>query len=1331
MMMLPLDRLTRINSLIAILCILIFCGSIPVGAEEIGTKFIRVYTRKEYKSQPQNWFTAQDKRGFIYVANQGSVLEYDGVAWKEYLLPGKTARSLAAADTGMVYIGGYNEIGKMVPGQSGRMEYRSLTHLLDKNNREFGHVWKTFFTSVGVYFCTSKFLFLLRGQQIKIWRAETSFSPPILCGDKLYVRQKKVGLSVISGDTLQPLPWGRRFAVESVYMITQTATGGLLIGVREGGFLRHENGSLSSIETPQLIAASALHFTHGIRLSRGNLALATQKGGVFIFDQEGRLNHRFHTVNGLPDNAVSHIFQDTGQNLWLATYKGIARIEYGSPFSFFHNVQGLPGLALCVTRHGRDKRLYVGGGSGVFMMNETSRFQPLDGIPGNCYRLFSAGNDLLAATDKGIFHVSGETDISGKMPNQITDIPAYVFHASKIRNLLLTGTKNGLFSLSRHPVTGAWTARKYVDQLNEEIRTIVQDNNGKLWLGSPKGGVTIVNDAIKPGIRHPDVSGCPPGIETHLFYAAGHVMVATGKGIFRWHQKKSAFVPDLTLGPKFAGGERGRSVKYIAEDGAGGIWIHSKARNLLAVPQADGTYRIYKKKFLRIPLNPVSAIYPDPYNEIVWLAGADGLIRVVARANFEHNAVFKTFIRGVHANGSPIPLGGREPVLPFQRRSLRFSFAAPFYEAEDNTLYRCRLEGYDRQWTAWSSETRKDYTNLDPGLNIFRVQAKNVYGDVSQEASFRFRLLPPWHRTRWAYSLYIVTAILLVAMLVKWRSATLRREKQQLESIVAQRTDEINRKNIQLQEMGGVKSRFFTNISHEFRTPLTLILGPLDQMIDDTGDRGLKKKYTVMRRNAQRLLNLINQLLELSKLDSGNVTLNASCRNMVSFLKGLTASFELLTIRKDQELIFRSDETKILVYFDITRMEEVFCNLMINAVKFTPPGGRIRVSVIRGQGKSPAFPEGYVQIEVADTGPGIPASQVEHIFQRFYYSEHPGQHSQKGAGIGLAIAKEWLELHHGDISVSGKEGEGSCFTVRLPLGNRHLQPYEIADVSQSHEPSTATSYTQIMEEEMEQEEGNYVTAPFTGNNEIVLVVEDSADVRHYIRSGLEPRYKVIEAENGKEGIEKALYVIPDLIVSDIMMPVIDGIQLCKTLKADRNTSHIPIILLTAKASEENMLEGLETGADDYITKPFSTKVLCARIKNLIDLRRQLQQDHRREMALNPVKTEVSSMDREFFKDLRDIIEANLEDPEFNVDQLAKKLYMSRATVYRKIEALCGESPSDYIRSFRLKRAALLLSQGTVSVTEVAFEVGFNSRTYFTKCFKEAFHQLPSDFRKNH
>ncbi|MCP5046895.1 MAG: response regulator, partial [bacterium] len=379
------------------------------------------------------------------------------------------------------------------------------------------------------------------------------------------------------------------------------------------------------------------------------------------------------------------------------------------------------------------------------------------------------------------------------------------------------------------------------------------------------------------------------------------------------------------------------------------------------------------------------------------------------------------------------------------------------------------------------------------------------------------------------------------------------------------------------------------------------------------------------------------------------------------------------------------------------------------------------------------FPEGSVEISVCDTGSGIPKEQMGHIFDRFYQADGTYEHHQKGSGIGLALAKELVELHQGTIEAKSRKGEGSEFIVRLPRGNAHLEPDKIVETITEESPAF-----EIPMDIGESNNGNE-TAPETvfdlqlesktktDEPNVVLVVEDSADMREYIREALEADYRVVEAEDGKDGVTKAQEIIPDLIVSDVMMPEMNGYELCRQLKTDVQTSHIPVILLTAKASEENIVEGLETGADDYITKPFSTKILSARIKNLIDIRSQLQENFKREMTLQPVRTSVSKIDREFLEELHQVIDKNLSDEDFNVEQLSRKLYVSRATLHRKIVALSGLTPTEFIRSFRLKRAAELLKHHSGSILEVAMEVGFTNSSYFAKCFKEKFHQLPSAY----
>lgn len=585
-----------------------------------------------------------------------------------------------------------------------------------------------------------------------------------------------------------------------------------------------------------------------------------------------------------------------------------------------------------------------------------------------------------------------------------------------------------------------------------------------------------------------------------------------------------------------------------------------------------------------------------------------------------------------------------------------------------------------------------------------------------------------------------------------------------LEQVVKERTKEIEDKNQQLEEqsqklkeLDRVKSRFLTNISHEFRTPLTLIMGPLEQMIEngkDFSEFEKNRKHIMMLRNSQRLLRLINQLLELSKLDSGRMKLQAGKTDIVSFMKIIFAYFQPLADQNELELVFqdRFEKDDRSFYIDHRKLEDVMSNILINAVKFTPPGGRVTVTLEEGPPEYERFPAGSADISVSDTGPGIPDTQLKYIFNRFYEAEQTAERRQKGSGIGLALAKELVELHHGTIDVISREGDGSTFTVKLPRGDGHLSREQIVDVPQPQTESQTESQTQpqtnsqtmvqslenqMLDSVLEKEEENQPRIPFlldeNGENarpadiSTVLVVDDSLEMRGYIKDCLEPGYRTIEAANGKEGVEKARKEIPDLIVSDVMMPELNGFELCRTLKNDVSTSHIPIILLTVKSSEDSVVKGLECGADDYVTKPFSTKILSARVKNLINLNREQQLKLKRELTGRPTRISVSPTEKEFVEDLKTVLEKNLPDPDFNVDAMCKKLYMSHPTLYRKIQALSGESPTAFLRSYRLKRAMELLESGFGSVTEVAVEVGFNSRSYFTKCFRERFHQLPSAF----
>jgi DNA-binding response OmpR family regulator/nitrogen-specific signal transduction histidine kinase len=540
----------------------------------------------------------------------------------------------------------------------------------------------------------------------------------------------------------------------------------------------------------------------------------------------------------------------------------------------------------------------------------------------------------------------------------------------------------------------------------------------------------------------------------------------------------------------------------------------------------------------------------------------------------------------------------------------------------------------------------------------------------------------------------------------------------------------IEEKNRQLE----AQSRFFANISHEFRTPLALIMGPLEQMLNSNPDKETRSKVEMMLRNSHRLLELVNQLLELAKFDSGKMQLQASMQDIVPFVKNAAMCFNALARLNKVDFDFHGESNQVPVYFDADKLEKIIINLLSNAFNHTPGGGKITVSV-RKAAAHPDFPTGSVEISVHNTGPGIPPDQLPHIFNRFFRGKPGHDYKRKGIGIGLALTKELVELHHGKIEVHSKcnhDNTGETeFVLRLPMGGEHLQPGETMQTGETRQrPALIESWHPAPgDAQTGQKETETEADPENGKKDkpLVLVVEDESDVRAYVKSGLGSRFQVVEAGDGSEGIHQAKEIIPDIIISDITMPGPDGFELCRTLKNHVLTSHIPIILLTARVSEEYVLQGVETGADDYITKPFSTALLAVRVRNLLDLRRQLQLERTDCMRLQPEKLTVSSLDHEFYKILQNTVESNISSLDFNVEALSRALGISQATLYRKVLALTGTTPVRFIRCCRLRLSARLLEAGAGSVSEVALKVGFPDISYFARCFKEQFHRLPSGY----
>ena len=520
---------------------------------------------------------------------------------------------------------------------------------------------------------------------------------------------------------------------------------------------------------------------------------------------------------------------------------------------------------------------------------------------------------------------------------------------------------------------------------------------------------------------------------------------------------------------------------------------------------------------------------------------------------------------------------------------------------------------------------------------------------------------------------------------------------------------------LRIRELDSIKSRFFANISHEFRTPLTLIRGMLQQIEERVAPKKIeednititRRQIDVMHRHADRLLELVNQLLDLSKLDAGKMKLQIIRGDVLQALRVLAHSFDSLAERKQIYYHVHFPDQTPVVFFDQDKLEKIVVNLLGNAFKYTPEKGNVSVEV--------TLDEERLRIAIKDSGPGIPKKELDKVFDRYYQVEG---HEDKGSGIGLALVKELTDLYRGQISVSSDPGKGTQFRVSLPVSRSAFHENEFIygeNLVEKHEHIISPDHSY----EVESDTLNH-------HLPLLLVVEDNADLRQFIHESMQSSFRVIEATNGAEGITKAVELVPDIVVSDVMMPGMDGFAFTEKLKKDDRTSHIPVILLTAKAGQSHKIEGLEKGADDYLTKPFDTRELLVRAQNLIEGRNMLRQKFAVQLTIKPSEVKAQSLDQLFLVKVMEAVEANMQNEDFGVEELAHELAMSRSQLHRKLIALLGKSPSEILRQTRLIRAKELLQKKATTPAEVAFQVGFNSHSYFTKCFKEEFGMNPSE-----
>ncbi|UCF64677.1 MAG: response regulator, partial [bacterium] len=912
-----------------------------------------------------------------------------------------------------------------------------------------------------------------------------------------------------------------------------------------------------------------------------------------------------------------------------------------------------------------------------------------------------------------------------------------------------------------HPETGEW--RQYLHNRDDpsslsynDIWSIYEDQFNNLWIGTKGGGLNLLdrrtqtfrrwqnNSPVGQRISHNGILTLKESFKDIISseqdtLASFWIGTENGLDLFIYSPHRIDISSTRILSFSEKNGLPSNVIKSIEEDEQGNLWLGTNL-GLAKVQMGQGfsldsleDINLDSKQFLvlhyttkdGLPSNDFSshAVCMAQPEEYFW-GNSGGLLSFKSsqlRENpFSVPVVISEFyvqnneISGKFFNFPDNIRPDTTLLLNHTQNFVSFRFSALDFRAPRECRFTYRLLGFNEQWIEAGNRRFVSYTNLSPGQYTFQVKGTNSNGVWNEQATtLSFIVSPPWWRTNWAY----LTSIFIIGSII-WFARRYELNRFRLKHQLALQTF----KTRKFQELEQIKSRFFANLSHEFRTPLMLISGPVEQLRKGLYKGNEKKAYDLILRNTHRLLELIEQLLALSQLEAGSLPLRATEEFLVPLLRGLVFSFESLANKKGITLTLTSADENVKAWIDQDKFEKIIGNLLSNALKFTPEGGTVKVH-IAAEGANTQM-RNEVEISVTDSGIGISQEHQNHIFDRFYQVDDSSQRSFGGSGIGLALVKELVDLHHWKIRLESDTGKGSTFTLMIPLGNSHLNEDEMGSAKNLSEKSFPDEIapSHLSRQSLHQNEK-------MKDSELpqILIVEDSSDVRSYLTNLLQADFHIQQAASGEKGLKMATEMFPDLIISDVMMPGMDGMEFCRRIKTDLQTSHIPVILLTAKATIESKLEGLETGADDYLTKPFNYAELSVRVKNLLSQRKLLREKFSREINIQPDAVTVNSLDQDFLKRALDIAEKNLDNTELNSESFARQLFVSRSQLHRKLLAITGQASGEFLRTYRLKRAAQMLLERRLSVTQIAFAVGFNSPSHFTKAFRQNFKCLPSEF----
>lgn len=1369
----------QILFLFSIYCFLI--GSTPVMKAQTG-KFYS--TDKELSNSLIN-AVYQDRKGFIWIATENGLNKFDGTRFSIYRhnatdstsLKNNYVRTLFEDSRGNFWIGCINGLQRYDRATDNfhelfisRKDGRKNPHITSIIERRNGDLW--------IATSGQGAISLKKNSNPASFHIETELTDRIGSNylnvifedsrQNLWIATEEKGLYRYSPESkeLKSYKAPYHIAGDDVSAICEDAHGQIFVGTLTKGLFRLSSRQEGNFEPVLYQNRMNLNIRTLIIDTRGKLIIGTDGEGVKEYQPQQDIIVDSEINAGSFDfskSKVHSLIEDKDHNLWLGIFQkglilvpGISnKFDYYGYKSIHNNTIG----SSCVMAIHTDEQATIWIGTdndGLYAINDqgkqlrhyTHQAGNPQSVPGTILCLYEDSNQelWLGSYFDGLARMNKQTGtcqdatslLQGNLNAGKPKVSCII--EDKNKNLWVGTYGSGLYkiNLPTQHVTYYESTRNENDDWsinrlpNDWISYLLEDKEGMIWIGTYKG-LAVLNPQTDNFINYKKQNNLLPGYVVYslLESSNGEIWAGTSEGLVCLNKDRLTPVLFTT-----ADGLPSDIICGLAEDEKKNIWISTHQGISKLNPPEKKFINYYAGDGLQGNEFTRTAVFKDKRGKI-FFGGTNGVTAFYPQDITEIKKEMNVLITGFHVANRPVKKGDKSGnnvitdtavmdteqfTLAYNENTFSIDFSVLEFSNPDRISYQYKIKELGDEWISTQPGTnRVTYSSLKPGKYTFSVQARD-HNNFSNIRTVTIAITPPWYQTWWAKVIWGCLGALLIYALTMY-----------ILSRIRHRQEVMRQKH--MEQINEAKLQFFINISHEIRTPMTLIISPLEKLLAEHSEK--QPVYLMIYRNAQRILRLINQLMDIRKLDKGQMHLKFRETDIVGFINDLMQTFNYQAQKKNITFTFEKElegADSLKVWIDLNNFDKVLMNVLSNAFKYTHEGGNIEVSLKTGHNDAyRGALKDYFEIDITDNGIGIDKNKIEQIFERFYQIDNDMTQSNFGTGIGLHLSRSLVELHHGIIKAENREdGQGTRFVIRLPLGSNHLKAEELENPEETgSEPTISQLPKDSIYETEEENKTNEYRKPKAKTRYRVLIVEDDEEIRRYIRSELDSDFRIYECTNGREGLETILKEKPDLVISDVMMPEMDGITLCRKIKQNININHIPIILLTAKSKAEDQIEGLEIGADAYIVKPFNTELLRTTISNLIANRERLRGKLVGEQQVEEkiTKIEMKSNDEILMSKVMKTINDHLADPTLNVEMLAANVGMSRVHMHRKLKELTNQSARDFIRSIRLKQAANLLREKNLSVSEVAYATGFSNLSHFSNTFRDFYGISPSEYKE--